>query len=280
LVRCVIDAAAPGGLLTNPVIAEPLQEALLAGLLRAIDHQYREALEEPVRSWGPGTVRRSIDTIEAFPQRPLTTAALAADAGVSVRVLEECWRRHRGVRPIRYLYEVRVARAHVDLQEHARGDDGCRCRVAMGIRAACAVRYPLRRALRRAPGPDPARAGVRLTGDQVVLSWRRTDVRSGGSAAWGNVPRPAEAKPRATAGRATRNPRYAEALVRPGCPLTISCKLEILSRLRQSLPCSPDTRVSNARQVPLRSCTSSWCSDLPKLVDALTSNRVGCSVHS
>jgi transcriptional regulator GlxA family with amidase domain len=48
-------------------------------------------------------VRRGIDTIEAFPQRPFTTAALAADACMSVRVLEECWRRHRDLRPMRYL---------------------------------------------------------------------------------------------------------------------------------------------------------------------------------
>lgn len=122
LVRHVLHCAVPGGLLTNPVIAEPLQDSLLDGLLRASDHPYREALDAPVRSWGPSTVRRSVDTIEAFPQRPFTMAGLAADAGVSVPVLAECWQRHRGVRPMRYLQEVRLTCAHHDLDEHAPGE--------------------------------------------------------------------------------------------------------------------------------------------------------------
>jgi AraC-like DNA-binding protein len=122
LVRHVVHAAVPGGLLTNPMIAEPLQDLLLDGLLRTIDHPYREALDAPVRSWGPRVVRRGVDTIEAFPQRPFTTTALAADASVSVPVLEECWRRHRGVRPLRYLHGVRLARTHLDLEEHAPGE--------------------------------------------------------------------------------------------------------------------------------------------------------------
>jgi AraC-like DNA-binding protein len=122
LLRHLVDAAVPGGLLANPVIAEPLQDSLLNGLLRAIDHPYREALDAPVRSWGPRTVRRSVETIEAFPQRPLTMAALAADASVNIRVLDECWRRHRDVQPMRYLRRVRLTHAHLDLQEHAPGE--------------------------------------------------------------------------------------------------------------------------------------------------------------
>ncbi|MGH4023437.1 MAG: hypothetical protein ACRDRV_02515, partial [Pseudonocardiaceae bacterium] len=58
----------------------------------------------------PSTVRRCVDTIQAFPQRPFTTAALAADTGVSVTVLEQCWQRHHSGRPLRYLQEVRHPR--------------------------------------------------------------------------------------------------------------------------------------------------------------------------
>ncbi|MBV9648848.1 MAG: AraC family transcriptional regulator [Pseudonocardiales bacterium] len=121
LLRYLLGAAVPGGPLANPMIAEPLQDALLAWLLQAIDHPYREALDASVRSWGPRAVRRGIDTIEAFPQRPLTTAGLAADAGMNVRVLQQCWRRYHDVTPMDYLRGVRLARAHRDLQEHAPG---------------------------------------------------------------------------------------------------------------------------------------------------------------
>jgi AraC-like DNA-binding protein len=122
LVCHIFHGAVPGGILGNPLIAEPLQDSLFDGLLRAIDHPYREALDAPVPSWGPRTVCRGVDAIEAFPHRPFTMAALAADAGVNVGVLEECWRRHRGVRPMRYLQGVRLARAHLDLEEHAPGE--------------------------------------------------------------------------------------------------------------------------------------------------------------
>ncbi|HET9257535.1 MAG TPA: AraC family ligand binding domain-containing protein [Pseudonocardiaceae bacterium] len=70
--RYLVGAAVPDGPLANPVIAEPLQNSLLDWLLHAIDHPYREALDAFVRSWGLRTVRRCVDTIEAFPQRPLT----------------------------------------------------------------------------------------------------------------------------------------------------------------------------------------------------------------
>jgi AraC-like DNA-binding protein len=120
--RHVLDAAVPRGLLGNPMIAEPLQDSLLDGLLRAIDHPYREALDAPVPSWGPRTVRRGVDVIEASPQQPFTTAALAADADVSVQAFEECWSRHRGASAMSYLHGVRLARAHLDLEEHAPGE--------------------------------------------------------------------------------------------------------------------------------------------------------------
>src|SRR5947209_9351303 len=112
----------PARPLANPVIAKPLQNSLLGWLLQAIDHPYREALDGSVRSWGPRTVRRGVDTIEALPQWPLTTAGLAADAGMNVRVLQQCWRRHRDVTPMSYLRGVRLACAHRDLEEHAPGE--------------------------------------------------------------------------------------------------------------------------------------------------------------
>ncbi|WP_214367567.1 AraC family transcriptional regulator [Pseudonocardia sp. H11422] len=123
LVRLILDGDTPGGgMLDNPTIAEPLQESLLASLLQAIDHPYREELEAPVRSWAPGPVRRTMETIEAFPERPFTIADLAHDAGLSVRTLQESWLRHLGVRPGHYLQQVRLARAHLDLQQHAPGE--------------------------------------------------------------------------------------------------------------------------------------------------------------
>ncbi|MGH3775279.1 MAG: hypothetical protein ACRDRR_06015 [Pseudonocardiaceae bacterium] len=97
--RHIVDAAVPGGLLGNPMIAEPLQDSLLDGFGPSTTRT--GSLDAPVPSWGPRTVRRGVDVIEASPQQPFTMAALAADADadVSVRAFEECWSRHRAPAP-------------------------------------------------------------------------------------------------------------------------------------------------------------------------------------
>ena len=67
-------------------------------------------------------MRRGIDTIQAFPQRPWTMTGLAVDAGINVRVLQQCWRRHHDVTPMDYLRDVRLTHAHRDLPDHAPGE--------------------------------------------------------------------------------------------------------------------------------------------------------------
>ena len=117
--RHIVDAAVPGGLLGNPMIAEPLQDSLLDGFGPSTTRT--GSLDAPVPSWGPRTVRRGVDVIEASPQQPFTMAALAADADVSVRAFEECWSRHRAPAPC-LSARVRLARAPLDLEEHAPGE--------------------------------------------------------------------------------------------------------------------------------------------------------------
>jgi transcriptional regulator GlxA family with amidase domain len=41
---------------------------------------------------------------------------------MNVRVLQQCWRRHRDVTPMGYLRGVRLACAHRDLEERAPGE--------------------------------------------------------------------------------------------------------------------------------------------------------------
>jgi transcriptional regulator GlxA family with amidase domain len=67
-------------------------------------------------------VRRCVDYIEDHPERPLTPAVLAADAGLSVRALEGCWLRHRDVRPGHDVGRVRLGRTHRDLQFYRPGE--------------------------------------------------------------------------------------------------------------------------------------------------------------
>jgi AraC-like DNA-binding protein len=122
LVELVLGDSAPRSLLANPAIAQAWREALLDAVLRAVDHPYREALDAPVHSWAPHTVRRWVDTIEAFPEQALTPRALAEDAGTSVRVLDQSWLRHLDTRPAQFLRRARLEHAHRDLVEHSPAD--------------------------------------------------------------------------------------------------------------------------------------------------------------
>jgi AraC-like DNA-binding protein len=101
--------------LTNPLIAAPLHDAVLAGLLQATDHPDRAALEQSVRAWGPAPVHRAIDAMHAHPGHPFTPTSLARVAGCSVRSLQEGFRRHVGLTPLQYLRQVRLEHAHHDL---------------------------------------------------------------------------------------------------------------------------------------------------------------------
>src|SRR4051812_17534103 len=59
--RMAADATQPQGLIHHPVVGARLQEALIAGLLGATDHPYRDRLERPsLAAAAPGAIRRVV----------------------------------------------------------------------------------------------------------------------------------------------------------------------------------------------------------------------------
>ncbi|MFJ6698480.1 AraC family transcriptional regulator [Streptomyces sp. NPDC091272] len=113
-----------GGLGAQPLMAGPLQEALLNGLLLAADHPYREELLAPAPALRPAPVKRALDAIHAHPEHPYTAASLAAVAQVGVRSLQEGFRKNVGKSPTAYLRDVRLDRVHQELDSGARNFDG------------------------------------------------------------------------------------------------------------------------------------------------------------
>jgi AraC-like DNA-binding protein len=99
----------------QPLLAAPAREAVVGRLLFAVEHGYRDELDAPVHSWGPGPVHRMVDAIEATPRHPFTLAELSDIAGVSVRALGACCRRHLDASPGERLRAVRLSRAHDEL---------------------------------------------------------------------------------------------------------------------------------------------------------------------
>ncbi|WP_433292043.1 AraC family transcriptional regulator [Pseudonocardia sp. CA-142604] len=104
------------GLAREPLIARPLVDALIHGLLLATDHGGRAALaEEPVAA-APAAIRAAVELIHALPAEPWTTAGLAGRCFVSVRSLQEGFKRHLNTSPMAYLRAVRLRHAHEELR--------------------------------------------------------------------------------------------------------------------------------------------------------------------
>lgn len=122
----VRDIQATDGLLHQPLVSVPLQEALLSGLLLAAEHPHREELTRPSASaaptYRPAPVKRAVDAIQGRPEHPFDTAELAAVARVSVRWLQEGFRRHVGMSPMAYLRDVRLSRVRDELRRAGPGD--------------------------------------------------------------------------------------------------------------------------------------------------------------
>lgn len=110
------EATGRGGLGRHPLVGARLQEMLLTVLLLAVDHPYRERLDDAVPpAPAPRSVRRAMDVIQTHPEWPFTVAQLAEIADVSPRSLQRGFQGHVGLSPLAYLSQVRLARVHQDL---------------------------------------------------------------------------------------------------------------------------------------------------------------------
>jgi AraC-like DNA-binding protein len=105
----------PESLLNRPMIGAPLVDSLIRGLLLAADHPHRAALLSEARELPSRVIRDAIDIIEAEADTPLTVSSLASRSNISVRSLQEGFRRHVGMSPMAYLREVRLREAHETL---------------------------------------------------------------------------------------------------------------------------------------------------------------------
>ncbi|MET9435358.1 AraC family transcriptional regulator [Streptomyces sp. NPDC006551] len=118
------EALSGDSLVQHELVARPLQEALLNGLLLAADHPWREELARPGGPPRPAPVKRAMDAVRARPEHPFTTTELAGLAKVSVRRLQESFREYVGMSPMAYVREVRLDRVHEELRAADPGELG------------------------------------------------------------------------------------------------------------------------------------------------------------
>jgi AraC-like DNA-binding protein len=106
----------------QPIFAAPVEESLIAAVLLATDHQYRDRLGAlPYFGYAPRSISAAIDAVHADPRRPYTVGLLADLAGISRGRLCAEFDRRFGMAPMAYVREVRLVAAHAELVE---GDPG------------------------------------------------------------------------------------------------------------------------------------------------------------
>ncbi|MFK4105754.1 AraC family transcriptional regulator [Streptomyces sp. NPDC019531] len=106
-----------GAILGEPLALAHFQNLLLTHLLLSQPNTHSDALHGRELPPPPSTVRRALEIIEARAGEPLTVTELAAEVHVSVRVLQEGFRRHLGLSPTEQLRQVRLERARRCLSE-------------------------------------------------------------------------------------------------------------------------------------------------------------------
>jgi AraC-like DNA-binding protein len=109
------ELGATDGLTALPEMSTRLGRLVMAGLLISQPNNYSADLVLPQKIVGRRAIREAVSIIEDRPTQIETVADLAKAVGLSVRSLDDGFRRHVGTSPMAYLRQVRLARAHEEL---------------------------------------------------------------------------------------------------------------------------------------------------------------------
>jgi AraC-like DNA-binding protein len=100
-------------LIDHPAVARRFEEALIGKLLLAHRHSYTDALQRPDAHPAPGRlVRRACALMKDHHDEHLTVGDVAEALGVSVRTLQDCFRRELDSTPMTYLRACRLDAVH------------------------------------------------------------------------------------------------------------------------------------------------------------------------
>ena len=114
----MIDEASDqdGGPLAHPLASQRLEQILIQTLLFAQQHNHSAALAGPSPTAGARPVSLAVELLRRRPEHPWTIAELAEEVSVSVRSLQEGFRRSLDTTPMKYLRHLRLERVHDELR--------------------------------------------------------------------------------------------------------------------------------------------------------------------
>ena len=109
------EMTTPDGIAAVPAMSAHLGHLVIAGLLISQPHNYTEELTKPKSLPASKPIRNALEFIETRSAEIETVADIAATVGLSVRALDDGFRRFVGTPPMTYLREVRIRRVHEEL---------------------------------------------------------------------------------------------------------------------------------------------------------------------
>lgn len=101
----------------SALMPERLQDMLVDAVLDLWPHSYTQALRQPGPGLAPRHVRQAMDYLQAHPETFVSGAELAAVSRVSLRALQEGFRRFAGTSISAYQRQVRLERAYQALRQ-------------------------------------------------------------------------------------------------------------------------------------------------------------------
>ncbi|KAA9110397.1 AraC family transcriptional regulator [Microbacterium rhizomatis] len=118
VVRIIDEASSQaGGLLAHPLAAQKLEQVLIHSLLFAQPHNHSAELAGRTPSVGTEPVSRAAEIMRADLGHPWSVTELASAVSVSVRGLQDGFRRSLGTTPMAYLRDLRLERVHAELAD-------------------------------------------------------------------------------------------------------------------------------------------------------------------
>lgn len=105
----------PDSLFRHPLLAAPLTQSVVVGLLLAARHDYSDLLAAETGPACPSAVDHARQYMEAHADDELTAQNVADAVGVSLRALQNGFQKSLQTTPMKFLRDVRLTRARRDL---------------------------------------------------------------------------------------------------------------------------------------------------------------------
>lgn len=127
--------------LKNPVVESTFRELIVSTMFGALAHNYGQEVSTKVDCACPRSVKRAEDYMRAHAEEPISLQVLAREAGCSERALQMAFKSFRSMTPMGALCEIRLEKAHRDLQEAADTVTGIACKWGFSNPGRFAAKY-------------------------------------------------------------------------------------------------------------------------------------------